>query len=238
MYKATFLRDDILNQLDNCQSTHLFPILDNGYIYYADARLSIYGDISRWAVVIEVLGANHRLGSHNSIENCLYYFGNCLYEILESASEDILHPTSDGLDEQTFTDEYEWYVRTDAKTLRLRDRVTPLHLDPLILSTKGIILVEPPEITAADLLRHLVVKYREQLFATENELRRRIPLDVPLLLRLDAWYHPNLLEGEIPSHAETFQLLADVLTTGDPSLYSPRKIPNTHWTHWPDSGIL
>ncbi|WP_405434835.1 DUF7003 family protein [Micromonospora sp. NBC_00617] len=28
------------------------------------------------------------------------------------------------------------------------------------------------------------------------------------------------------------------MATGDRKLYTPRSQPNTHWSHWPDSGSL
>ena len=51
--------------------------------------------------------------------------------------------------------------------------------------------MEGPEITAPDLLRSLVPEYREILLASEVELRERLPADLPLILRLDEWYHPE-----------------------------------------------
>jgi len=45
-------------------------------------------------------------------------------------------------------------------------------------------------------------------------------------------------EQNRPSSYETWQLLADVITTGDISLYKPTLRPNSHWSNWPDSGAL
>jgi hypothetical protein len=59
---------------------------------------------------------------------------------------------------------------------------------------------------------------------------------LPLILQLDDWHHPNELMGEKPSRTETFDMIADVLATGEPSRYRPSEIPNTHWSHWSTEG--
>ena len=86
-----------------------------------------------------------------------------------------------------------------------------------------------------DVFRRLVPDHRELLLADEPELRRRIPADLPEIMRLDQWHHPD---GELPSESATFRQLADVLATGDTALYAPDMPPNTQWSHWPESGTL
>ena len=36
--------------------------------------------------------------------------------------------------------------------------------------------------------------------------------------------------------AEAFRMIADVLVSGDPSLYKPTEAANTHWRHRPEGG--
>jgi hypothetical protein len=99
--------------------------------------------------------------------------------------------------------------------------------------------------------------------ATEEELRAWLPTDLPEVLRLDQWHHtdmtvrPSSPERERgreihrkvsrhpttpfeigPSDTETYQQLAAVLATADPTHYQPTLAPNTHWTNWPHSGSL
>jgi hypothetical protein len=45
-------------------------------------------------------------------------------------------------------------------------------------------------------------------------------------------------ENNRPGSYETWQLLANVIATGDISLYQPTLAPNSHWTNWPESGAL
>ncbi len=58
------------------------------------------------------------------------------------------------------------------------------------------------------------------------------------MLRLDEWYQSEDLREVPPGQQETFRLLAEVLDSGDPARYRPTRPPNTHWSHWPDSGTL
>jgi hypothetical protein len=63
-----------------------------------------------------------------------------------------------------------------------------------------------------------------------------IPPDLPAILQLDEWRHPDLAEDELPSQTETFQQLVAVLYTSDPARYAPTVPPNTHWRYWPHGG--
>lgn len=233
-----YSRHEILNQLNECAGSFTFPILDNGYVYLGDARLSAYRDQVRWALVMEILGYNVRVGGYDGLSNCLHCFGNCLNRPPGTANEDFLSVTGDGPDAPTFDDEYGWYVRERTQSLCIRGVIVPLRLRPEQLEAKGIQLVEEPRLTGVEVMRSLIPEYREQLLATEGELRARIPPDLPLILRLDEWHHPDLAADELPSQSETFQMIAEVLETGDKSRYVPGKKPNTHWTNWPGGGTL
>ena len=51
---------DILRVLDNCCDAFTFPMLDNGYVYLAATRLSLFRDNADWAMTIEVFGFSPR----------------------------------------------------------------------------------------------------------------------------------------------------------------------------------
>jgi len=51
-------------------------------------------------------------------------------------------------------------------------------------------------------------------------------------------YNQDQWQDNRPSEYETWQLIANVIATGDPAAYRPTLIPNTHWKFWPDSGSL
>src|SRR6476469_8479419 len=52
----------ILAVLDRCAEHHFFPMLDNGYVYLAATRLSLFRSPADWAMVIEVFGFSPRAG--------------------------------------------------------------------------------------------------------------------------------------------------------------------------------
>ena len=235
---ASYTNEEILGQLDDCARGLTFPMLDNGYVYLADARLSAYRDETRWALIIEVVGYNPRAGGHGGTSNCLHCFGNCLRRPPGTANEDFLYVTDDGPDGPTFDGEDGWDIRGGTRTIRIRGSIVPLDLAPEALASKGIEPEDPPKLTGAELLRSLVPERRELLLATEEELRVRVPSDLPLVLRLDAWHHPDLAGGELPGGSEAFRLIAEVLVSGDPSDYRPTEEPNTQWKNWPEAGSL
>jgi hypothetical protein len=95
------------------------------------------------------------------------------------------------------------------------------------------------ELRTWDLVRGMVPEHRELLLATEAERRRGIPKDIPLILQIDEWDHPRLLEGEIPSGSIAFKQVAKVLSTQDRSLWKfEAEEGNVHWRNWPQSGSL
>jgi hypothetical protein len=95
------------------------------------------------------------------------------------------------------------------------------------------------ELDSWHVLRALVPEQRELLLATDAERRRGVPSDLPLLLQLDDWDHPRLMEGELPRSSVAFKQIARALASGDPSKYAPDLVEgNVHWSNWPESGNL
>lgn len=239
--KRIFSRLDILTQLDDAARVYDFPMLDNGYMYLADVRLHAYrddprrSDEPRWVLVIDVLGWFNRA---YAVENILHCYGNCLKRSPGTANEDFLGMVEDGPEGSLFDKEYGEYVHNEARTVCIRGKVVPINTTADFLAAKRIELIDPPKVHGFELLRSLLPEHRDLLFATEEELRQRVPPDLPCLLRLDEWYHPNLCDGELPSDKETFQMIADVLASGDSAHYAPTKPPNTHWSNWPKGGTL
>lgn len=89
-----------------------------------------------------------------------------------------------------------------------------------------------------EFLRGLVTKHGNEMLATEEELRERIPKGLSKFLSLDQWHHVDLANGEKPSESETFQLLAKAIVSGNKYDYRPTLEPNNHWKNWPEGGIL
>jgi len=235
MRKSKYSASDILRQLDDCARRFVFPMLDNGYVYLVDVRLHTYRDTSRWALLIEDVGYSPRAFS---VSNCLNCYGNCLKREPGTANEDFLPVLNDRPEEPIFAEDADELIRDDLQSVRIRGTRVPVNTDPAFLASKGIRLEEAPRVKVYELARSLLPEHRDLLFATEGELRQRLPTDLPCILRLEEWHHPDLCAGELPSQSETFQQLAEVLTSGDVSFYRPTQPPNTHWSNWPEGGSL
>ena len=91
---------------------------------------------------------------------------------------------------------------------RLGQALLSLPRDLAVYRARGIDLKDISDLRGQHILRVLLPEHREELLATEEELRRFIPADLPLLLRLEAWHHPDLSHDELPSGNATFKELA------------------------------
>jgi hypothetical protein len=228
---------EILDQLDQCAEQFTFPMLDNGYIYPGDVRLTVYRDDSDWLMIVEHFGANPRTLSYGSFQNCLHLFGSKLHRPPGTANGDFLEPITAAPDDWIFEEDYEWNLVDNAHSVMVRGQCIEFDLSPDALARKGIKLIDGQK-DAVAVMRTLLPEHRSLLLATEAELAQRNPHGLPLWLRLDEWHHPDLAGGERPSQSETFQMLADAIASGDKFKYRPTQAPNTHWKNWPDGGTM
>ena len=233
---SQFTSNDILAQLDKCAEDFTFPMLDNGYVYPVESRLSGYRGDNRWVLIIEVIGFNVRAGGHDGIDNCLHIFGNCLGFEPGTNNSNFLYFAENSPEGETFDQEFGESLNPNIKTISMRGKIVPVSQDPEYYKTRQIELEAPPEIKIWEFLRAIKNDYGEHFFATEEEIRARIPLDLPFIIRLKEWFHPDLASGEKPSESETFQMIARVLESGDLRNYHPTKMPNNHWSNWPEGG--
>ncbi|RZJ52806.1 MAG: hypothetical protein EOO44_10660 [Flavobacterium sp.] len=229
--------EDVLKQLDNCAQEFSFPMLDNGYISPAGTKLIAYRDEKRWVIIIEAIGFSYRGGGHNGISNCLHIFGNCLNYDPGMQNENFLYLTDDTNDCNTFDDE-EFYLNKNCTSFLLRNLSFPIIHNRDKYKQAGIILEDEEKINAFEFLRLLNELHYDKLIATEEEIRERIPVDIPLILEEREWFHPDLVNGELPSENETFIQISKILETGNTALYKPTHNPNTHWSNWPEGGTL
>jgi hypothetical protein len=233
-----FTAKEILYQLDTCCAGFTFPMLDNGYVYPAGTNLSAYRDDNRWMLIIEIIGFSYRGGGHDGITNCLHVYGNCLDYEPGTRNENFLYLTGDADDHNTFDEEQEFFLAPGATHFLLRNKSTMVVHDRDVYAKAGIILEEEDKINAFEFLRLLDFIYHEKLVATEQDLTERKLDNIPKILGLQNWFHPDCVSGELASQNETFQMIAAVLEQGNHSLYHPTHAPNTHWMNWPDGGTL
>lgn len=237
----------ILNILDDASAAFTFPMLDNGYVYLAATRLSLFRSQSDWAFVIEVFGYSPRAGLPDTN---LYTFASQMHDrdkrekyVSGEAYENYLrdNPHNESrfiypIEEGPWMDPEnpEMVAATGELEVRGKRIRLPSKSD---YATHGINLgSEQPAVF--ELCRYLAATERAAVLATPSEQRISVLPEMTQILQLDEWAHPDLVAQETPSQSETFQQLAKVLVTGDTSLYRPSLTPNTHWRHWPEGGSL
>ncbi|HYH67290.1 MAG TPA: hypothetical protein VD866_21515 [Urbifossiella sp.] len=242
-------QDRILAILDRCSDSYTFPMLDNGYVYLAATRLSLYRSAADWALAIEVFGYSFRNGIPDTY---IQTFASCLHNrdtpenyVSRAAYEQYLvnKPNNDyrtvyPIEEGSWLDPDDGMsVVEGAGHVVLRGQAVPLPpVDEY--ARHGIDLEAKPRVQVFELCRYLAAVSRDQVLATPDERRVSVRPEMELLLQLEEWHHPDLVVGERPSGSETFQQLARVLGTGDVTHYRPMRPPNTHWRHWPEGGRL
>lgn len=218
----------ILGALDACATGYVFPMLDHGYLYLAATRMSLFRSEQHWAVVFEVFGFSPRVGvpdlSVTTIDGEI--------DALASSAVQTFRPVPDG----------DWIDVEDPEKvaaegrLVLRGREMPLP-ERGVYAAAGIDLLEARPLVF-ELCRYLAAMHREEVLATEAERRGNIAPDMVEVMVLDDWHHPDLAGGELPGDTKTFLQLAEVLATGDASIYTVPEAGNTHWRNWPDGGSL
>ncbi|MEV4546204.1 DUF7003 family protein [Micromonospora echinaurantiaca] len=160
---------------------------------------------------MELVGYNPRA---RAVFDVLHVFGDCLTSGEPGFDNDDFHRRIEDLDE-----------------------VVGEQVTPIVLRGRSLPTTAAPGEQMIDVLRRTLPDHRDLLLATEDELRHPVPLDIPEVLRLEEWHQP-VFHDVLPSETETYQLITDVLATGDPGRYRPTLPPNTHRSHWPDSGTL
>jgi hypothetical protein len=245
-----FEADNILAVLDRCCDAFTFPMLDNGYVYLAATRLSLYRTAADWAMVIEVFGFSPRSGLPDTH---IHTFASSLYNrdapekyVNREAYDRYLanNPNNDSrfvypIDAGGWQDnQNSEIVAEDARGVVLRGQSQPIpSLDEY--AQRGVTLENPPRVRVFELCRFLADVARNSVLATTQEQRVSVLPDMAPIVQLEEWHHPNVVDNdERPSGSETFQQLAQVLATGNLGFYQPSRLPNTHWRNWPEGGLL
>jgi hypothetical protein len=241
--------EQMLSILDHCCDAYTFPMLDNGYVYLAATRLSLFRSQEDWAMVIEVFGFSPRAGlpdTHiHTFSNRLHHRDTPDQYVSREAYENYLtnNPYNESrfvypIDEGTWQDQEDLeFVAAGAKDLCLRGDVIDLPSRDAY-EQAGVKLEIAERAQIFELCRCLAHERRDDVLATAEERRVSVAPELKPVLTLDEWAHPDLLGEERPSGSVTFQQLARVLETGDLRAYQPVQAPNTHWRNWPEGGSL
>jgi hypothetical protein len=245
-----FDADEILSILDRCCDAFTFPMLDNGYVYLAATRLSLYRSSTDWAMVIEVFGFSPRAGLPDT---CIHTFASRLmrrdspddYASREAYEAYLaIHP-HDEFDTVFPIQEGSWldvddgeFLADDASEVILRNGTIAIP-SAKDYELRDIQLEEPLRVRVFEFCRFLADIAREPVLATPQERRVSVLSNMEQILQLEEWNHPDVVrDEERPSGSETFRQLAQVLALGDVRLYRPSEPPNTHWRNWPEGGSL
>lgn len=208
--------DHILSVLDSFAEDFQFPGFNNMNYESVDSRLHVLRDGDRWAMVIEEVVD---WVAADGIVTLLFAMGDVLEPNLSTLTP---------VEADAFWDDDEMVV-PESVTVRGRSVAVDRPRVESDCEEHGL------EVGFAILLQ-LVESNRDDLFATEQELRKRIGEGFASLLRLDEWAHPDVYGGPKPSESEAFQQLAEVLASGDASRYAPtEKANNRDWKMWMES---
>ena len=240
---------DILSALDKCCESFTFPMLDNGYVYTAATRLSLYRSPEDWAMVIEVFGFSPRSGLPDTQ---VYTFASRLRRA-KSADDYVSQKAYEAYllnnehNESVFVfpiEDGSWLDPEESELLASGEhavlvRGTPVKTPPFHeYAPLGITLQAPPDVHAFEFCRLLALFHRDSILATSTERRACVPSELEQIMQLEDWSHPDVANDERPSGNAEFQSLADVLAGGEISVYRTSGAPNTHWKNWPEGGTL
>lgn len=237
----------ILKILDGCCQNYSFPMLDNGYVFLAANRLSLFRDASDWALVIEVFGYSPRSGFPavhvETFASKLHQRDPVGSYVTDEAHRNYLanNPNNDS---RVFfpIDEGEWIDEADSELVALSGDFTlrgSTHAlpDASSYAAQGVELEqERPQVF--EFCRFLASCFRGEVLATEEERRVSVLPGMEQILLLDEWFHPDTASDQLPSDVESFRQLAEVLASGDASFYRPSVESNSHWSNWPEGGRL
>lgn len=242
-------KERILKTLDECCDQFTFPMLDNGYTYLAACRLSAFRADRFWQIAIEVFGFSPRAAIPDIF---IYHFGNGIVrhktaetfvtpEAFAAYLQNNPHNETDCVEPIAAGD----WINVDPSDLVVPGKIAKVRgIDYPMPSRKalrrlGINPEDSQDLFVHEICRSLAATHRELVLATEDELRHMVPSEMELILQLDEWHHPDIVDpANRPSGNQAFQQICEVLVTGDANQYQPSFEPNTHWSNWPEGGTL
>ena len=229
---------------------NFFLDLEHGYCETAGNRIHLYADASRWAIVFEKNGYRNRGGAAdielNYVGNCVdypvsryperNYISNSASVTLISGEEYERIVNTDGIEMELFE-----LISAEVTHINIRSESVEIEQDALKYESAGIELrdYDNPRslIGFGDVVRYLNETNPLAISATEEEIKRHIPTDLPKLMTINEFHFISHYDDILPAGQETFQLIAKVLKTGNSAYWKPTLNPNNHWSNW-DSGDL
>jgi hypothetical protein len=212
----SFSAEEILAAWDGLAADFEFAGFNNMNYDTADARLHLFRDDSRWALVIE---ETVDWPAADGLMTLSFVSGTGL-------------KGSPGLGATLYAVEADFDEDEDEEPV-LPSEVTVRGNTVKVPADSIIAQAEEDDVSEAfGLLVWLLGQHRSELFRSSEELEALVD-GLPHILQLDDWCHPDVyLDGKVSS-SETFQQLADVLATGDTDKYKGTETPNNRdWKKW------
>jgi hypothetical protein len=230
---------------------NFFLDLEHGYCETAGNSIHLYAASSKWAIVFEKSAYQNRA---TSAEIELNYIGNCIdYPVdkydgrnyISNSARIILIDSAEFKRIENKTGEnleiFE-LIGQDIKEIKVRDKLIPFDNDYKNYRKVGIELRDydnPGKLIGfGDLIRYFHETNPKLISATEEEIRKHIPKDIPKLMTIDDFHFISAYEKtNLPSQQETYRLIAKILLRRDPTYWKPVQKPNNSWKNW-ESGHL
>ena len=204
--------EQILSVLDRCNELGNFPALDNGYIYLAATRLSLYKSDKNWALVIEIFGFSANSGFPDTT---IYTFASRLNN--RKQKKDFISPSrKDNIDRQAYVNyltnnpynesrsifpvDYmgkEWTNTQDLESIYDRGifylRGKQYNLPPLEEYQKFNVKLAKEKVQIFEFCRLLAATHRNQILASDLEIRINVLPEMNQILQLESWNHPDIV---------------------------------------------
>lgn len=230
---------------------NFFIDLQHGYCNTAGSYIHLYADNENWAIIFEKCGYFNRA---TSAEIELTYIGNCItYQVDEYPERNYISNVSrvtlidsdeykrienkEGTEMETFE-----LIDAFVKEIKVRDATISFENSFHKYIELGIKIrdYDNPEklIGFSDIIRYLHETNPDLISATEADIKKCIPIDLPKLLKIPDFHYTSTYDKEnLPGNQEINQLIARILVTKDIGFWKPTQKANNHWRNW-ESGNL
>jgi len=249
--------EQILQELDEAFAADpvcLYTV--SSHFKIADARLTVFRSPKHWVIVFEKIDYFYPLhGTVGCFERFYMLYGNCLKKdrVGCGGGADALWKSE--LELPFDPDTGAWLPTRQHFRYFWAGKWWDVYPTPQDLQQAGIdpeLLDEvdrkdyqqnPNTLLPVEWLRYLCHHLNHPFFASEARLREvvreavsdpQIESELQIVLQTREWEHPDYLEEELPSHTETFRVIAEIIATGDASLWArvDRSRFNSHWRYW------
>ena len=226
----TISAGDILKTLDEGADTYDFPTLNNIYFYFGKIKIAIFRNANEWLLIFQELSFFIK---SKKFVNTVYVFGNTIEGTRIQFINQILFESADDKMFDYFFNlllnplDFQVVIKGDEK------RFTPT---PKEYQDIGIDIEDEKMPVEAKIIRYLTNKIPELLFFNHDELLEmceKKDSNLKLFMELDDWYHPDLVDDELPSDSPCFVSLAEAIEKNDSTIYRcPEDSYNIHWSNW------